>query len=904
MAADPEREGEGRLERRLAGAIAAWMDGARRRAALVLAAAALASVLLALWTVQNLGIDTRHTALLDDDLPFWRHYNAFAEVFPILDEALLVVIDADTAGLARAAASRLAESLAQQPERFADVYVPGGDPFFEREALLYLSVEELDELANDLANVQPMLAEIARDSSLANLARVIQDGIVLAREEPDLPMNLSAAFDSISRAAESVLEGRARAISWTEVLLSSDLPGESARRLVVLEPVFDYDRLLPGRAAMQDVRETAQALGLTPENGVRVRITGNVALNTEEMVLVARQVLVMGALSFLGIAGVLALALRSLRLVLAILVTLVVGLVWTLSFAALAVGSLNVVSIAFAVLFIGLGVDFGIHVGMRYAELVRAGEDLGEALLETGRSIGGSLLLCAVTTAIGFYVFVPTEYRAVGDLGLIAGTGMLISLFCTLTVLPALLSLGDWWRVGKGWTGSRWAVRALVHLAVTRARAVRAAAAALAVAGACLLPFVRFDHNVVEMRDPSTESVQTFNALLEQSHTSPWTVDVMAPDLDAAVATAARLEELPVVERAVTLADYVPEDQEDKLAVLADMAYFLPEVPEERFEQTSELKDQIDTLRALRDSLSASWLLDGSPGRRESALRAETRLERLLDRLATLNLSDGTRAVERFEYSLTGEIDSELGRLWTAIDPEPIALADLPADLSRRMLADDGRARIEVLPREDLADNAAHARFVDTLRELVPQATGSAITVLEWGRAVVGSFRQALASALVAICVVLWLLWRRVPDMALVLVPLLLAALWTAAASVLLGIAFNFANVVVIPLLLGIGVDSGIHLVHRHRMALAQHPDHPASESELLGTSSAQAVFFSALTTMASFGSLALVTHPGIRSLGELLLVGVFFTLLANLVVLPALIAGSRSGRRAVARAS
>jgi hopanoid biosynthesis associated RND transporter like protein HpnN len=893
-------QAEGRLERRLVSLLVAWVEGARRRARSVLAATAVVTAASAVVSVLWIGIDTRHTALLDEDLPFWRYYHEFASAFPILDESLLVVIDAESPALARTAAKRLADRLQAAPERFSQVYVPGGDPFFERAALLYLSTDELEELSDDLARIQPLLAELSRDSSLANLARALQDGIVAAREHPEVPLNLAAAFDSISLAVDAVLEGRRRAISWAELVLESDLPAESSRRLVVVEPVYDYDQMLPGRAAMRAVREAAVELGLTPELGVGVRITGNVALNTEEMLLIARQVLGTGMLSFIGIAAILALALHSGRLVAAILVTLLVGLVWTMAFAAVAVGHLNVVSIAFAILFIGLGVDFGIHVGMRFAELVRGGEDPPRALAETAESVGASLVLCAVTTAIGFYVFVPTEYRAVGELGLIAGTGMLISLFCTLTVLPALLALGSWQSgVGRDWIGSRRLVRALVHLAVTHARPVRIGAAVLGVLGASLLPLVRFDYNVVALRDPSTESVQTFNALLAESHTSPWTVDVMEPDLERAVAVAASLSELSVVERAVTLADYVPTDQEEKFEILADMTFFLPELADEPPETSTPVAEQIAALGALRDSLSASWLLEGDPERRESALRARARLDRLLERLATLEGGEEARALARFEYSLTGEFDAELRRLWIAADPPPVTLADLPADLAARMVAPDGRARIEVLPSEDLSDNATHARFVDTIRKVAPHATGTAVTILEWGRAVVRAFLQAFASALVAIVAVLWLLWRRPSDMALVLAPLLLAAIWTAAASVLLGIAFNFANVVVIPLLLGIGVDSGIHLVHRHRLALEQHPGRPASEADLLGTSSAQAVFFSALTTMGSFGSLALVTHPGIRSLGVLLLVGVLFTLLANLVVLPALIAWRSPSRSA-----
>ena len=196
-----------------------------------------------------------------------------------------------------------------------------------------------------------------------------------------------------------------------------------------------------------------------------------------------------------------------------------------------------------------------------------------------------------------------------------------------------------------------------------------------------------------------------------------------------------------------------------------------------------------------------------------------------------------------------------------------------------------------MLPREDLSDNEAHTRFVDDVRGVVPEATGSAVTLLEFGRAVVRSFRQALAYAVVAVGLLLWLLWRRVSDMLLVLAPLILAGLLTAGTAAVFGLAFNFANVIVLPLLLGIGVDSGIHLVHRHRVTIETLGHAEAPERELLGTSTAQAVFFSALTTMASFGTLAFSAHRGFASLGLLLIIGVAYTLVCNLIVLPALLA-------------
>ena len=893
----PEEQGGpegGRVDDRLSRALVVWVDGVRRHARAVLAATALVSVALAGYAATHLGINTHHSAVLDEGLPFWEDYQAFAEFFPILDEALLVVIDAETPRRAQDAADALAARLALQTDLFERVYVPGGGDFFEQHALLYLSVEELEDLSDQLASVQPLLAEVSRDRSLRNLANVLRNGIEHARTHPEAVGDMSLVFDSLSTAAAAVLEGRPRAISWTELLIERTLPGERARRLIVLDPLFDYASLLPGRRAIRAVRETAAELGLDARAGVSVRVTGNVALNTEEMVIVARQSLLAAVGCFVLVGIVLFVALRSWRIAIAILGALLVGLIATAAFAAFAVGKLNVVSVAFAVLFIGLGVDFGIHLGMRFAELVRAGDDDAQALAETARSVGASLVLCAATTAMGFYVFIPTDFRAVAELGLISGTGMLFSLFCSLTVMPAILAATKG-SVGRVWKGAPWFERTLVGIAVRHPRNVRIAAALLGLLALVAIPGLRFDHNVSRLRDPETESVQAFEDLLAVSDTSPWTIDLMAPSLEEAAATAERLRQLDVVERAITLRDWVPTEQGEKLDLLADMSLFVPPTPSGATAPAAPLADQIEALRALQEALRSPWLLDGDAGRAASAERAAAHLERFLARLETIDRKQ--EKLDQFEESLTGAMPDQMQRLWRAIDADEVTLADLPEELATRFVAPDGRARVQVLPSENLGDLDAYARFVERVQSVAPHATGSAVALLFWGRAVVESFRDALGLAVLSVATLLWVLWRRLSDMALVLLPLLLAAALTTATAVVLGIDFNFANVLVLPLLLGVGVDSGVHLVHRHRVAHGHEMDGPAPEVELLGTSTAQAVLFSALTTMGSFGSLALSTHPGLASLGRLLLIGVSYTLLCNLVVLPALIAGKAEGR-------
>ncbi len=884
------------MERLLNRALVAWVDGVRARYRAVLALALASSLGALAHAALTLGVNTHHTAILSDDLAFWKEYHEFAEVFPILDEALLVVVDAETSGAAREAALALADRLGQYPELFPDVYVPGGDPFFQHHGLLYLEVDELEDLADQLATMQPLLAEVNRDPSLVHMAGVLTTGIERLRTHPETPVDFTRVFDTWSRAVKAVLEGRPKPVSWTELILERKLPGDSSRRVVVLEPAFDYESLLPGQRAIDHVRAEARDLGLVPENGVTVRITGNVALNTEEMLGVARGAVLAVGGSLVLVALILIVALRRWHLVLAALLTLLASLAWTAGFATVAVGHINVVSVCFAILVIGLGIDFGIHFTMRYAELVRGGGEHAAALDETVRSVGGSLVLCAGTTAMAFFVFVPTDFKAVGELGIIAGAGMVLSLLATLTVLPALLTAWQGRDPGEPWQGAFWFERVVITASAHYPRVVRISAACLAVlATASLLTArpVRFDHNVANMRDPGAESVQTFDELLTESDTSPWTIDLMAPSLDEAMTLAGRLRGLDVVERAVTLADYVPEQQDEKLEVLAEMGYFVPEPPAEGPEpRRVPLDEQMIALAALQSAMRAPWLAEGDPARAESAERAAASLGRFLARLETIERKEEKEEqLAAFERSLIGALPEQMRQLWGALDPDVFGLDALPHDLAARMVSGEGRARVEVLPREDLADNETHARFVDTVRGVAPGATGSAVTILEFARAVVRSFQQALASAIVAIAVLLWLLWRRLSDMLLVVAPLALATLLTTATAGLFDVPFNFANIVVIPLLLGIGVDSGIHLVHRHRVTIERigHADLP--ERELLETSTAQAVFFSALTTMASFGTMAFASHVGFATLGQLLLVGVAFTLLSNLVVLPALLA-------------
>ncbi|MFQ5415514.1 MAG: MMPL family transporter, partial [Myxococcota bacterium] len=735
------------------------------------------------YAALELGIDSDNVNLLAEDVPSRVALDEFAELFPILNNALLVVVDGTTPELARDGAAELADRLGQQEDQFENVFIPGGGEFFERNGLLYRSVDDLYDFTDQMARVQPMIAELERDSSIANLAAIIREGLSHIEGDVAAGEQWATILDRLSDATAGVFDEYPLAISWEEFLLSGSSLDTSTRRILMVEPVLDFESFLPAGAALKRVHDTAADLGLTRERGVVVRITGNPALNHEEMLGIAWDIAAGGVACFVLVALILFLALRSLRLVVAALATLLIGLVWTAAFATAAIGHLNLISLSFAVLFIGLGVDFAIHLGMNYADLRRSGSSHATAMGAAVDDVGSSLVLCSITTCIGFYVFIPTDYNGVAELGLISGTGMLIILFLTLTFFPAVLS--SWLELPEGAAPSsrlRFAADPTPFLLRHAAR-IRWAALLAGLWALVLLPGIRFEPNVVHMRDPSTESVQTFNEIAKSNDRgSPWYANALADDLDAADALAARLGTLDLVSNTLTLRDFVPDEQREKREVLTDLSMILETgaLPESTATPLS-IGEQLVALSALRDFLRTTGI-----GRGDSALRASVgRLEQVLDDFLTRIDSgeDVSTALRNLEQVLLGQLPVHLERLRGALDPATISISDLPAPVVRRMIAPDGRARVIAYPSETLQeDPEALAAFVDAVRSVAPSATGLSVNMVEFARATVRSLQQALISAVIAIALVLWLLWRRVGEMVLVLIPLLLGAGLTGAS--------------------------------------------------------------------------------------------------------------------------
>ena len=846
-----------------------WVAGAAKRGRAVVALAVLLTVVAAVHFADAITINTSTNDMLSKDVPFRQYAREIDAAFPQMQDTLVVVIEGVTADLADDAALAIGARLRQMPELFADVFDLKGDSFFRENGLLYLDVDELSQLSDRLAEAQPFLGTLWRDRSLRGLFHMVG----LAADEAAKPGGTTAlpvadVFGAIAATAEGLNGDDYRPLSWSQLLdgkAGEAAPAADRRRFLIVKPRLDFGSLQPADDAIDAIRTLAAEMNIDAGHGLRLRLTGSAALKQEELASVEKGMGLAAVLSLVLVLAILAVGLRSWGLVFAMLATLIMGLVWTASFALLTVGSLNLISVAFAVLFIGLSVDFGIHYGLRYREARATTADTDAALRAAALGVGGPLTLCAVSAAISFFAFLPTDYVGLAELGVIAGSGMFIALFANLTVLPALLALMP--------PPPAMPAKASTAAAagIGRARAVTLTIAGLSVVAALLTGGVRFDFDPLNLKDASTESVSTLLDLMKDGSRNNYSGEVLVADLDAATALAAKLDALPEVEHTLTLASFIPGDQEDKLAVVGDMALFIgPSLATRAEARPLDAEARRDAWQELAPKLENL----ANAGEGAAAVQAK-RLHTVFGGV----FADDAAPAELSRRLLVG-LEGRLAALNAALNAGPVSLETLPESLSRRWVAADGRALVEVFPAGDVKNRDALAAFVSAVRSAAPRFSGAPVTILEAGRTVLGAFLEAGVLAVIGICIVLFAVLRRPVDIALVFLPVVLAGIWTMALTVLGGLAFNLANVIVLPLLFGLGVAGAVHLVARSRAE--------GDGGEAMQTSTPRAVVLSALTTIGSFGSISLSSHPGTASMGILLMIAITMTMLATLVFLPA----------------
>ncbi len=825
------------------------------------------------YTVTHFSLNTDINQLISSNSPSRQRELAFEKAFPQFD-TIIAVIDAPTPELAQGATAALAARLAQEKNLVRSIDEPQGGRFFAQNGLLFAPLEQLGPQMNMLAQAQRLVQVLAADPSLRGAIRTLQFGLLgvqsgkLTLDNMVWPLTLAA--DTL----EQVNADKPASFSWLVLDQGRKPKASDVFRFLRITAALDYSELEPGLKTSNAIRAAAKDLDLASTYQARVRLTGPVPMNDDEFATIKENAGLNATLTIAVVLFILWLALRWWRIIFAVFVSLAVGLSITAALGLLMVGSLNLISVYFAVLFVGLGVDFGLQYSVRYRAERHEVDGLYEALLHAGRRAGAPLTLAALATAAGFLSFLPTAYRGLSELGAIAGVGMLIAFATSISLLPALL--------GKLKPPSEpralgYAFLAPVDDFLERNRVPILVITAIVILGASpLLYWLRFDFNPMNLRNPRVELVATYLELEKDQVGGSNNIEALEPTLAAADEVAAKLRRLSSVSRVVTLSTFVPDQQEQKLALIHGAAATLgpalspPTVstPPTDAETVAVINSTVDALNRFAGKVSG-------PGS-EAA-------KRLAAAMSTLAKSDQA-ARQRAEVAFVQPMKIALDDLRNLLSAQPVTRENLPQSLVDQWVKPDGRARLQVTPSGNVNDNATLRTFAHDVQQIEPNSTEGPISILEARRTIITAFLQAGAWALLSIAVLLWITLRRLGDVLLTLIPLLVAGLVTLEICVAIDMPLNFANIIALPLLLGVGVAFKIYYIMAWR----------EGQTKLLQSVLTRAVSFSACTTATAFGSLYFSSDPGTSSMGKLLAIALLTTMTAAALFQPVLMGKPR----------
>ena len=812
--------------------------------------------------------------MLSPDLPFRQNSIAVSKLFPQFSDNIVIVFDGLNSDLVNEATNIFYNKLKKDPHSFGEIFYPADMEFFKKNALLYLSLSELENLSNQLITGQPFISTLWANPTLTGLFDLLSSFFGNGPDNIKLMNSAKPLLDNITTVITTQNEKAAKTLSWHNFISGQDAnPLEKlTTRIILIKPNTDFSSLEPGKNVINKLRKMDEELRLKQKYNTRLRLTGSVPLAYEELESVVDGLGIAGLLSLTLVIALLFWGLKSARLVLATLLTLLCGLVWTAGLATLTIGTLNLISVAFAVLFIGLSVDFGIHFTLCYLKFFEKTNKNILSLQQSGRKIGGALVLTTIAAAIGFYSFLPTDYIGLAELGFIAGSGMFIALFTNLSILPALLHLSPPVKTKErsgGLNKSGFLIRHYKH-------SILIGTFLMSIVCIYFAPNVAFDFDPLNLKNTKTESVETLLDLRASGNINPYSITVLSDNLTSANMTASYLKKLPLVKTASTLSNLIPPKQDDKLVIIDNLSLILgPALSQPISGSKTNKNKRLPSIINLKKRI-----IEFDKENPNSSLA--TTLYKFNQALSTLLKSgEPEQILDNLELRLLGTLPNQLLKLKTSLDARELKLLDIPQSLFSRQVSYNGKAKIDIVPNGDMRNKEMLSSFVTAVRSIAPEATGTPVVILEAGKTVINSFVSAVTITLVLIIILVLTVTNSLRELVLILTPLILASLFTITASVLLQYPFNFANVIVLPLLFGLGIASSIHLVLADRR----------QEEDVLESHTPRAILFSALTTIGSFGSIALSSHPGTASMGILLTIAIIFSLICTLIILPALLA-------------
>ncbi len=829
----------------------------------------------------RLGFRTSRLDLLDPESQCNRLWIEYIDEFGDEDD-VVVVVEGPSREQVVPVLEELSLALAQQEHLFDAVLHEVDLSGIRSKGLHYLKADDLRQLDGFLSEVTPIVHGGWAHLSLGSTVEAIVERLRQTARQPERRALVELELARLAESLLTAVSDRPRYQSpWpampglvaTLSELSSDyILAQEGRMGFVLLRLAKKDRssFAQGTVAIEALRDQISQVQQQYPN-VAIGLTGLPVMENDEMRTSQTSMMEASLLSLVGVACLFIAGFGGVRHPLMTVLTLLMAMAWSFGYITLVLGHLNILSMAFGVILIALGIDFGIHYVARYLQLHNGVRDCREALLQTARGVGPGIVTGGATTAIAFFMAGATEFKGVAELGVIAGGGILLCLLASVTVLPAMIFLSDQHRCYKPLP-----VPLDLHSWMTplfrwpRWLLVTTVAASLAVGSG--MTQLWYDHNLLNLQPAGLESIELEKRLLNESNRSVWYALSIAESPEDGQRLKQQFERQPSVERVESLARYFPADHEEKHPLIErihDRLAGLPERPP---------RIPVDPPADLGRVLAGVQALLAGDTR---TLRTQRQLEMVRDALRRMPLAECYERLTEYQQRMAGDLLSRLHTLRTIANPEPPQLSDLPKGLVTRFVGQDGRHLLKIYARGDIWDMDAMRKFVAEVRAVDPRATGNPLQTYEASRQMKRSYEQAAWYAFAAVLAILYFDFRSLRYTLLAMLPVGIGMIQLFGLLGYLEIPLNPANMIVLPLILGIGIDDGVHVIHDFRLQKGRYR---------LSASTASAILITSLTTMVGFGSLMIASHRGLQSLGRVLTIGVCCCLFSSLVILPALL--------------
>ncbi len=848
------------------------------------------TLMSAAYSWSYLGMSGDQDKLVSPDLPYQKaHLNILRNFGD--QEYLYVVVE--TGGseegrrLAETFVDRLAERLLGQEGLIREVFYRVTPDDLGDAALQLASPEDVEGLTRVLDAVGPLVDAWARDRTLSNLliqmSRLFRDGRHALSDLDEAAVG--KGFKWLARftgTLREVLQGtvpEGRLIDFDRVVGSYLTAGGGRYLIMKIMPTKDFSTLEVVEAPLDFIRaRLEEARKEFP--GVRAGLTGRPALQADEMETTNRDMTRASIVDSLLVALLFVVVLHGWLRPLLIMATLGMAIAWTFGFAALTVGELNLLSVVFALVLVGIGVDYGVHIVMRTIEATHRGCTADEAVRTAIYHTGPGIVLGVACTVCTFYAVLGSDFKGLAELGLIGGTGILLCLLAMMVVLPAMLLLTGRLKVFPT-SPPRVIALPLLQRFSDRPRATLAILATLTLAAAPGLWRVRFDYNLLKLQSQGLESVQYERLLTDSGDESTWYAVLTADSVEEVRERVIEVRSLPMVGKVESILDFLPKERDDDRHPLGELrgrvAQWAGPFPDPSPEPPELLAQGIESLREALEVLSERLFAAGAGA--ELSL-VERSIEDLEASTSALERDSGAAArLYDFWRAVLVEVAAVSERLVRWVKAEVLTVEQLPRFVQRLFVGLDGRFQVKVSPRGDVWDFDNLERFVDALRSVDPEAAGVPVVVLESAHLMHRTFLYAAAVTVALVSIILWVYAHSIRFMLLALAPLGVGVLWLVEWMGWLGIDFNLANFFAIPMLIAVGVDGGVHLLDRWGEL--------EGRADLFSTSTPTAVATSFLTTITGFGGLLFADHQGLASLGAVMVLGSITGMGACLLVLP-----------------